>query len=128
MRLSILFLLVVLVSCSKLATKESYETQFATYYKANMYNPDSFKLLGFTVGEGIVQHKANRDFIKGLFDKKIDKRIGDSLIQERLKHQEQVFFRVAAKNAVGVRVQNIVMGYFIDGELKYVEGKLIDDK
>ncbi|GGD11774.1 hypothetical protein [Hyunsoonleella pacifica] len=126
MKLGVLTLLFFVFACASPTKNESYEKQFETYYKKNMYNPDSFKLVGATKKEGSIYHKANKEFLKVLTAKAYSKQKNDSLISQRLENQNQVFFKIMANNAVGVPVQNIISCYFIDGKLKYVDEKKID--
>lgn len=126
MKYGVFFLFFLLYTCSEVSKKEDFENQIEQYYKATMYNPDSYKLVGSTIKEGVVFHEANKEFLKSLRDKNHIKSVNDSLIKIRLENQYQVFFKIAAKNAVGVRVQNIISGYFINGELEYVDGKKVN--
>ncbi|WP_203258920.1 hypothetical protein [Hyunsoonleella ulvae] len=126
MRLVGFVVLLLIVSCSKITKQENYEKQFEAYYKQTMYNPDSFKLIGSTVKEGSIYHDVNKEFLKALTEKQYTKAKNDSLIQKRIEHQHQVFFKTIATNAVGVQVQNIVSGYFIDDKLVYVDDKIVE--
>ncbi len=116
------------MSCS-VTKEENYSKQFENYYKKNMHDPSSFELVDVHVLPGYMIHTENVEFYKERLEDKNNGKINlkelDSLLDLRLSNQNSVIFKIRGKNSFGANILSNVNAYFIDGKLKYVEGKKI---